>query len=390
MGNFLIKFFIKDYENVTDPEVRARYGRFAGVVGLITNIVLSAMKMVFGLLLNSIAIIADGVHSLIDASSAIITLIGFKLAAMPQDKKHPYGHARIEYLTGLFIAVLIIVLGLELVKTSFEKILHPEPVAFSYPTIAMLAVAILIASWLSFFNKRIGKKINSVALKVVGADNRNDVFVTAGVLIGLLAEKFLHVHLDGYMGCLVALLIIWSAIHLLMQTISPLLGEAPDEALVRAITDHVLSHKNILGVHDLVVHNYGPGKIFASAHIEVDAKGDLLESHDVIDNIERSIVQDLHIQFTAHMDPIELNNPVVDRANQVVADALAPMEGVAGFHDLRAVPGPTHTNIIFDAVLSPGCKMEEDEIKAIIEARLKEINPSYFVVITFDRAYTKL
>lgn len=390
MTTFFAKLFIKNYQDTSNPTVREQYGRMAGIVGILSNMVLCAMKIIIGLISSSIAIIADGINNLADASSSIITLIGFKLAAAPEDKDHPYGHARIEYLTGLFISVLIIILGLQLLKSSVEKVLHPDPLSFNYTTILILLIAIGVKVWQAFFNIGIGKKINSIALMATGADSRNDVISTSAVLLSVIIGKFFHVQLDGFMGCLVALFIIWSGIQLIRETSSPLLGEAPDEDLVKAIEDKVLSQEGVLGIHDLVVHNYGPGKIFASIHIEVDAKGDLLESHDQIDNIERIIKNDLHIEFTAHMDPVELDNPLILQLSRLITKEITQLEGVESIHDLRIVPGKTHTNVIFDAVLVPGCKLTEEEVHNCLEKRIQEVNPNYYAVITFDRGYTKL
>lgn len=390
MTTFLIKLFIKDYEHTADPAVRERYGKLAGIVGIISNGLLCTMKILVGLFSGSIAIVADGINNLADASSAIITLIGFKLAALPEDKNHPYGHARFEYLTGLFISLLIIVLGLQLLRSSFSKVLHPDPLSFSYITIIILVIAIIIKIWQSRFNICLGKKINSLALMATGTDSRNDVIATSAVLLSVIIGKVSGLQLDGYMGCLVALFIIWSGIVLIRETSSPLLGEAPDEELVQSIEKIALSQDGVIGIHDLVVHNYGPGKIFASIHIEVDARGDLLESHDMIDNIEQLIKKELRIEFTAHMDPVELDNPLISHLYKEIIQTIKPLTGVQSIHDLRIVPGKTHTNIIFDAVLTPECPMKEAELCDLIESKIQEIDPSYYVVITFDKAYTGL
>lgn len=390
MSTFLARIFVKDYKNTDDPQVRERYGKFAGIVGIISNAVLCTMKILIGIITSSIAIVADGINNLADASSSIIMLVGFKLAAAPEDEHHPYGHARIEYLTGLFISMLIIVLGVQLFRSSFTKVLHPDPLSFSYTTIAVLLIAIAIKVWQAMFNISIGKKINSVALMATGTDSRNDVIATSAVLISVLIGKLFHIQLDGWMGCLVALFIIWSGIQLIRETSSPLLGESPDESLVKDIQREVLSQEGVIGIHDLVVHNYGPGKIFASIHIEVDAKGDLLESHDMIDNIERKVKKDLRIEFTAHMDPVEIDNPLINRLYREIIRTIRPLDGVQSIHDLRIVPGKTHTNIIFDAVLTPACTMSEKEICDCIEEKIKMIDPNYYVVITFDKAYTGL
>lgn len=390
MGKFLIKLFVKDYENTSDPVVRERYGKFAGIVGIISNIILCAMKIIIGIFSNSIAIIADGINNLADASSSVMTLIGFKLASQPEDEDHPYGHARIEYLTGLFVSILIIIIGVQLFRTSIDKILDPEPLEFSYTTVIVLVAAIAIKLWQTFFNMGIGKKINSVTLIATGSDSRNDVISTGVVLLSVLIGRFTGLQIDGYMGCLVALFIVWSGIQLVRETSSPLLGEAPDEDLVRSITDVVSSEPGVLGIHDLMVHNYGPGKIFASIHVEVDADGDLMKSHDMIDNIERHVKDTLHIEFVIHMDPVRVNDPLIIRLRSIIEKAFAPLDGVESIHDFRIVPGPTHTNVIFDAVLSPGCTYPEKQILRIADDAVKAIDDKYFVVITFDKAYTKL
>ncbi len=390
MNKLLFKLFIKDHENTSDPKVRERYGKLAGIVGILSNLLLCIMKITIGLFSGSIAIVADGINNLADASSSIITLIGFKLAAAPEDEDHPYGHARIEYLTGLFVSIIIIIIGLQLLKTSVDKVLHPEPLVFSYSTVIILVAAIIIKLWQSGFNVSVGKKINSVALMATAADSRNDVISTTAVLVSLLLGEFAGLQIDGYMGCLVALFIIWSGYQLVRETTSPLLGEAPAHETVEAIMDIIRREPGILGVHDLMVHNYGPGKVFASVHIEVDADGDLMKSHDMIDNIERIVKETLRIQFVVHMDPVKVNDPLINKLHGIISDALTPLEGVESIHDFRIVPGPTHTNIIFDAVLSHSCKMSEKDITAIADAAAKKVDASYFVVITFDRAYTQL
>ena len=390
MGKLLIKLFVRDYENTEDPKVRESYGKFAGVVGIISNLFLCIMKILIGVFSGSIAIIADGINNMADASSSIITLVGFRLASKPEDEYHPYGHARIEYLTGLFVSILIIVLGVQLFKTSLEKIFNPDTLEFSYITIITLVIAIAVKLWQSLFNISIGKKINSLTLIATGADSRNDVIATSAVLVSVLVVKFTGLQIDGYMGCLVALFIIWSGIQLVRDTISPLLGEAPDDDLVKAITETVKKEPGILGIHDLMVHNYGPGKIFASIHVEVDADGDLMKSHDMIDNIERIVKESLRIEFVIHMDPVKTNDPLIHKMKAVISEAFAPLDGVENIHDFRIVPGPTHTNIIFDVVLSMDCRCTEKEIQQIADDTVKAIDDNYFVVITFDRAYTKL
>jgi cation diffusion facilitator family transporter len=348
------------------------------------------MKILIGLFSKSIAIVADGINNLADASSSIITLVGFKLASQPEDEDHPYGHARIEYLTGLFISIFIIVIGFSLLKTSVDKIINPEAMDFSNVTIIVLVIAIAIKLWQAMFNVSIGKKIKSVTLMATAADSRNDVISTSVVLISVLIGKFTGLVIDGYMGCLVALFIIWSGIQLVRETSSPLLGEAPDDELVASIVEIASKEPISMGMHDLIVHNYGPGKVFASMHVEVDAKGDIMEAHDAIDNLERKIKEELHIEFVIHMDPVVLDDPIINEMRKIIVDALIPIEGLTNIHDFRIVPGPTHTNILFDAVRLNDCKLSEKEILKIANEAAQAVNPAYFVVITFDKQYAKI
>lgn len=387
MTDFLCKRFVKNHENTKEPQVREGYGKLASVVGIISNAILCIAKILVGLISGSIAIIADGINNLADASSSVITLAGFKLSAMPEDEEHPYGHARIEYITGMIVSVLIVVVGVELIKSSIDKILHPEPLEFSWSIVIVLLLAILLKIWQAMFNIKVGKKINSVALTATGADSRNDVISTAAVLFSIIIGKMANIQIDGYMGVLVALFIIWSGIGLIKETSSPLLGEAPDPDLVAAISEMASDFDGVLGIHDLVVHNYGPGKIFASIHIEVDANGDLMESHDMVDNIERQLSKKLHIVLTAHMDPIKIDDPIVSLMNEVTTKVTDSLDGISNVHDLRVVPGPTHTNIIFDVVVNPSCKLSNKEIHQTFTDTIKAIDENYFVVINFDKNY---
>lgn len=388
MNNFLCRIFVKDYENTKDPAVRERYGKFAGIIGILSNVVLCAAKILVGAISGSIAIIADGVNNLADASSSIITLAGFKLSSMPEDKEHPYGHARIEYISGMIVSVLIVVVGIELIKSSADKIMHPSPLEFSWSIVIVLLLAIVIKIWQALFNINIGKRINSLTLTATGTDSRNDVIATTVVLISIIVGKLTGLQIDGYMGCLVALFIIWSGIGLVKETMSPLLGEAPDPELVNAISEMALSYDGVLGIHDLVVHNYGPGRIFASIHIEVDAEADMMESHDMIDNIEREMARKLHIEITGHLDPVRTNDPVVKKMIQLTSAVAAQIDGVSNIHDLRIVTGPTHTNVIFDTVVASDCKLSYKEIHEAFQKAVKAEGENYFVVINFDKPYT--
>jgi len=387
MNEFLCKTFVKDYQHTEDPAVRERYGKFAGAVGIVSNVILCAAKILVGIIAGSIAIIADGINNLADASSSLITLIGFKLASMPEDKEHPYGHARYEYITGMIVSILIVLVGFELGQSSIDKVLHPEPLEFSWTIVLVLVIAIAIKVWQALFNIGIGKKIQSMTLMATGADSRNDVLSTTVVLISVLIAHFTGLQIDGYMGCLVALFIIWSGISLVKETMSPLLGEAPDPELVETIREKASQPEGVLGIHDLVVHNYGPGKVFASIHIEVDADADLMKSHDMVDSIEKALSEELNIMLTCHLDPIKLNDPLVAQMTVLAAETVGEIQGLSNVHDLRVVPGPTHTNVIFDVVMEPGCKWSEEEVHAKFQAAVKSVNPTYFVVINFDRSY---
>lgn len=390
MGNLLIRLFIKNYKDIENPDVRLRYGRLAGVVGIATNLVLCLMKVIVGLISGSIAIIADGINNLSDTSSSLITLIGFRLSSQPEDESHPYGHARMEYLAGLIVSVLIIVVGVFLMQSSIDKIIHPVDIVVDYVTLSVLAISMLVKLWQTFFNRKVGKTINSVTLIATATDSRNDVVTTGVILIGVAIVRFTGIQLDGWLGCFVALFIIWSGVQLIRQTSSPLLGEAPDQHLIDEIVRITHSNPNVLGIHDLAVHNYGPGKIFASIHIEVDADGDLMQSHDMVDNIEYEIRRVLNIHCVAHMDPVRVNDPVVCQVREPINKVVASLDCVTEVHDLRVVPGHTHTNIIFDVVLSSNCDMTEQELQKKFEDAIHQINPTYHVSMVFDRAYTRL
>lgn len=389
MRKLLIRTFVKNYQNSKDAKVRESYGRLAGFAGVFTNLFLCAAKIAIGTIAGSIAIIADGVNNLADTSSSIITLVGFKLASMPSDKEHPYGHARFEYLTGMAISLLIILLGGKLLTTSFNKVLNPDPLQFSPMIVLVLVMAIGVKLWQSKFNAAIGEEIHSTTLKATATDSRNDVIATSAVLLSILVGKFTGLQLDGYMGCIVALFIMYSGIQLIRETSSPLLGKAPDPELVSEIEERICSCEDVLGIHDLVVHDYGPGRIFASVHVEVDAYGDLIQSHDVIDNIERTISNDLRIHLVVHMDPLETQDPLTKDLNGRIGKILDGLDGVIGYHDLRVVAGYTHSNIIFDIVISPECKLAENYIRDYVQEQLQLLDQTYYVVITFDKSYVK-
>ena len=361
----------------------------AGIVGIISNGLLCAMKIVIGLISGSIAIVADGINNLADASSSVITLAGFRLASMPEDEEHPYGHARMEYLAGTAVSIVIILVGVELGKNSLEKILDPTPLDFSPAVVIVLLIAIAVKIWQALFNINAGKKINSLALIATGTDSRNDVIATAVVLAGILIGHFFDLQIDGYLGMAVALFILWSGISLVKETVSPLLGEAPDPELVKEIEDMASSFDGVLGTHDLVVHNYGPGKIFASIHIEVDSKVDVMISHDLVDNIEKKLSKDLNILLTAHMDPVNTQDPNREPLKDIISDTLFKIDGVFGFHDLRIIPGNTHTNVVLDVVIGSDCSSSKADIANALSEAVHGFNATFECVPEFDTSYVR-
>jgi cation diffusion facilitator family transporter len=388
MRKFLIKTFVRDYENARAPAVRRAYGKLAGVVGLCANLLLCAAKVAVGLLCGSIAVVADGVNNLSDAASSVVMLVGFRMAAAPGDKQHPYGHARIEYMTGLFISILIILAGAKLLTSSFDKIFHPSAVDFTLLAFIVPAAAVPVKIWLAFFNISIGRSIDSGALKASGVDSRNDVAATCAVLAGLLIERFAGLPADGFMGCLVAAFIVVSGVRLAIETADPLLGRAPDPRLVAALERRILECPGIMGMHDLVLHDYGPGRTLASVHVEVDSRDDFLRCHDVIDTLEREVGEEFDLSMVIHMDPVDTTDPLTAELRARMESFAKTLAGVVGIHDLRLVKGRVRKNIIFDVVLSPECKLPKEELTALFEAELRSVDPACFAVINFDADYS--
>lgn len=386
MTGLLLRLFVKDYQNTEDTKVRGAYGKLAGFVGIVCNLLLFAGKLIAGLLSGSVAITADAVNNLSDASSSLVTLLGFKLAERPADEEHPYGHARIEYLSGLAVAALILVIGVELGKSSVEKIINPEAVLFSWLTLAILVGSILMKLWMALFCYGLGKRIGSATLIATATDSRNDVISTAAVLLGCLLGYFFNLRIDGYIGLLVALFIIWSGCGIAKETISPLLGKQADEALVKSISDLILSHDKILGIHDLMVHDYGPGQCFASVHAEMDSSENPLDCHDIIDDIERDALRELRVHLVVHYDPIVTDDEELNRMRELVSAELKKIDPQLSMHDFRMVRGPGHTNLIFDLVIPFSMQDQKSELKKRIDACVQFENKRYYTVITFDDA----
>ena len=387
MKEFLWKTFVKDYENYKDPEVRGRYTRLTGTLGIIVNSVLCVIKIVLGLAIHSIAVVADGAHDMADSVAAVITLIGARIARKPADKDHPYGHARVEYLCSLVVSAIVLIVGAELLKNSIDKCIHPQPTDFSWLMVGFMLFAIILKGSQALFTIATGKHINSLPVIAAGTDNRNDVITSIIIVIGMLIHHFASLDLDGYMGCIVSLFILYSGVMLIKETISPLLGEPPDRETVDEIHEIIMAHPEVIGVHDLVIYNYGPGRTFASFHAEVDSRGDILEIHDVIDQIEQELQQKMNINAACHMDPVVVNDPIRIKMQSVIAKAIMDMDGVESYHDLRVVTGKSHTNIIFDLVLTPGIKTDKSEIRQRLEDAVKKEGVQYEVVIIFDQAY---
>ena len=390
MTEALIRLFIKNPEKTHDPAVRAAYGNLASWVGILCNLALCAGKFMVGTLSGSISVAADAVNNLSDASSSVVSLLGFRLGSRPADEEHPYGHARFEYLSGLAVAVMVLVIGLELGKTSLGKILAPTPVTFSWVTVGVLAASILVKLWMALFNRKVGGRIHSGALIATAADSRNDVLTTGAVLTAALISHFARVELDGWMGLAVALFILYSGVGLVKSTIDPLLGLAPDPELVKYIHERVMSYPNVLGTHDLMVHDYGPGRQFASVHVEMAAEGDVMASHDVIDNIERDFLENDGLHVVIHFDPIVTSDERVGDMRRWLSEAVKEIDGALTIHDLRMVPGPTHTNLIFDCVVPAGFAVSELDVKQAIKHLVRQKDPRYFCVITVECGYAAL
>lgn len=390
MTGFLVKLFVKNHTETQLPEVRASYGKLSGMVGIICNVLLFAGKFFLGAVTASVAITADAFNNLGDASSGIVSFLGFKMASRPADKEHPYGHARYEYLAGLTVCVLILVIGVELLKESFDKILHPVQVTFSWGTIAVLVLAIGVKLWLAIFNRTIGKRINSQTLLATAADSRNDVIATGTVIVATILSHVTKLRLDGYMGLCVAIFILYSGVNLVKETLDPILGKAADEELVKEIEKRIMSYSGVLGTHDLMIHDYGPGRQFGSVHVEVAAEEDVLKSHDMVDNIERDFLRELNIHLIVHMDPIITKDESVRNLRHWLAKEVKKVQAELTIHDLRVVPGETHTNVIFDCVVPRGLTQSDEEIKEEIDRVVKETYPNYYCVITVDHSYTEM
>ncbi len=380
MTNLLLRLFAKNKD-------RTSVGKLSGVVGIVVNLIIAILKLVIGVLSSSVSITADAMNNLSDSASSVITLVGFKIASQPADKDHPYGHQRAEYLSALAVSAIIIIIGFELAKTSVAKIFNPAYTRFSLSLVAVLVFSIAVKIWLSLFNRHLGKEICSSALLATSADSRNDVIATLAVLVSAIIEHFTDIKLDGVMGLLVALFILYSGIKLARETISPLLGEGASDEIKELIVDYVSSSPKVLGFHDLMVHDYGASCRFASLHVEMDKDEDPLVCHELIDDMERECLNSHGINLVIHYDPVVTDDPKLERMKHLVLSILKVRDERLSIHDFRMVPGENHTNLIFDISLPTDLRGEESAIKHSLDNALSEIdNTKYYTVITFDTA----
>ena len=381
MTKLLLFLFVRNYENTQDTAVRSAIGALSGAVGIGCNLLLCFGKLMAGVLTGSLAITADAMNNLSDASGSILTLVGFKLAGKPADEHHPYGHARLEYLSGLGVAVLILFIGLELAKSSVLKILHPEPVAFSPLALSILAVSILVKLWMWRFNSQLSKRIGSAALKATAADSRNDCITTAGVLLAMVAGRLFSVELDGLVGLGVAVFILYSGFGMAKQTISPLLGESADPELRQKIVDYIQSQPRVLGYHDLMVHDYGPGKRFASIHVEMDRNEDPLKCHTLIDDMERECLRSHNVHLVIHFDPVVTDDPTQNRLRQLITALLHVKDPALTVHDFRRIG----KRLVFDVMLPSRLQDQETEILSMLETALSDMEETDWTLdVTFD------
>ena len=387
MIQFLAKHLIKDYENISDQTVRRAYGVLCGCVGIALNLLLFAGKLLAGILSRSIAVTADAVNNLSDAGSSIVTLLGFKLAAQAPDRDHPFGHGRLEYVSGLVVSMVILLMGVELGKTSIDKIFHPEPVTFSPVVAVILCVSILVKLYMVFYNRSVGRKISSAAMAATAADSLSDCLATGAVLLGTLAGHFWNLQIDGWCGGAVALFILWSGFGAAKATVDPLLGQPPSPEFVGQIHTLVRSRPEIIGIHDLIVHDYGPGRRILSLHAEVPASGDILELHDVVDALEKQLNEELGCLATIHMDPVVNDGGATSEARERVAAMVRIIDPAISIHDFRMVPGPTHTKLIFDVEVPFQCSLPDQEVRRRVQSGVQALDEGWSAVVEVEKSY---
>ena len=384
--DFLVRRFIKNYQDTKDANVRTSVGKLSGIVGILNNLFLFVIKFLIGTIVHSVSIQADGVNNLTDAGSNIISILSFHLSNKPADKDHPFGHERTESIASLFVGILILVLGFETAKESISKVIHPGSIDFRIASVIILLISIMVKFWMYAYNKKLSKAYDSSLLEATALDSISDVCGTTAVLVSTLLSPVLHFNLDGYMGIVVSGIILYGAYGLLRDMINSLIGEAPDSELVHNIVDMIMAHPAILGVHDMMLHNYGPNKIFASAHVEVDSSKDIFETHDHIDNIEREVKENMNIDLVLHMDPVKVNDPETELYRAKVVEAIHQIDPKWGFHDFRIVSGPTHANLVFDLVIPFEEKYTQEEIEEMLLKHI-ESDKKIYLVLTIDHPY---
>ena len=388
MIELLAKRFIRQHEKTDDPGVRRAYGVLCGAVGIFLNLLLFAAKLIAGALSGSIAITADAFNNLSDGASSLVTIIGFRLAGQKPDTEHPFGHGRFEYISGMVVAMAIVVMGAELFLSSCEKILHPEPTEASAAIYAILVMAVLVKLYMALYNRRIGRKINSAAIAATAADSTSDAVATTVVLLATVTSDIWGLAIDGWCGILVALFITWAGINAARDTIRPLLGEAPDDELVKKIYERVMENPEIIGMHDLVIHDYGPGRLMLSLHAEVSSHDDLIALHDVIDNVERKLAEEFACEAVIHMDPVDSDDEHTNHLRAQMAELVRSVDEHITIHDFRVVSGPSHTNVIFDVVVPYSLPWNDEEIESKIRHLVRGLDGEYFAVVKVDRDYT--
>lgn len=384
--DFLVRRFIKNYQDTKNANVRTSVGKLSGIVGILNNLFLFVIKFLIGTIVHSVSIQADGVNNLTDAGSNIISILSFHLSNKPADKDHPFGHERTETIASLFVGILILVLGFETAKESISKVIHPGSIDFRIASVIILLISIMVKFWMYAYNKKLSKAYDSSLLEATALDSISDVCGTTAVLVSTLLSPVLHFNLDGYMGIVVSGIILYGAYGLLRDMINSLIGEAPDPKLVHNIVDMIMAHPVILGVHDMMLHNYGPNKIFASAHVEVDSSKDIFETHDQIDNIEREVKENMNIDLVLHMDPVKVNDPETELYRAKVVEAIHQIDPKWRFHDFRIVSGPTHANLVFDLVIPFEEKYTQEEIEEMLLKHI-ESDKKIYLVLTIDHPY---
>ena len=387
MVSLLIRILVNDYNNTGDEKVRRGYGVVCGTVGIILNIMLCCAKVFAGMLSGSIAVITDAINNLTDAGSSVVNVVGFKMAGRKPDTEHPFGHGRIEYVSGLIISIIIIVLGVELGKTSITRIIDPREIITSRAVFTVMEISIGVKIYMYLYNRRFGNRISSVSLKAAALDSFTDAIATTAVLISIVIFEFTGVVVDGWCGLIVSVFIIYSGVSSVKTTVDPLLGLKPDPEYVNIIEKFVLSQNNILGMHDLVIHNYGPGRSMISLHVEVPANGSLVEMHDIVDNIERKLKEALNCECVIHMDPVVIDNMITMRMREFVNVIVSNVDPSLRINDFRMVQGTTHTNLIFDLVIPHGFRYTDDEVVDIIQQRVRQLPGDHYAVINVEKPY---